>query len=223
MFNLRFTFSTYGTCHFHERVASAPAEFGGETPGATQHNSKQIAQLDTTQQNTIQHNTTQHNSTQRNTTRHDTTRHDTTQHNTTIYTYMYIYIYIYVYICIHLVRHGNRQGVFVLWFLSSTSSNIFVVYGFRRWLFNGFRRRRKRFLCFYGFRRWFFCYGFRRGRKTFRYGFRRWFFNGFRRGKERFCMVSVVGCFYAFRLLQDRGSLSDGSHKKQHQDASVTN
>ena len=39
-------------------------------------------------------------------------------------------------------------------------------------------------------------------------------FYGFRRGKERFFMVSVVGFFYGFRLLQDRGCLSDGNRKK---------
>ena len=50
--------------------------------------------------------------------------------------YVHIYIYIYIYTCIYiyilyLVRHGNRQD---------------VVHGFRRWLFNGFRRGRKRFV-----------------------------------------------------------------------------
>ena len=55
-----------------------------------------------------------------------------------------ITVHIYIYIC--LVRHGNRQDAF-LWFPSSTSSN--VVYGFRRWFFNGFRRGGKTF--FQGF------------------------------------------------------------------------
>ena len=55
-------------------------------------------------------------------------------------------------------------------------------------------------------------YGFRRGKGRFL-----WFpslvFYGFRRGKERLFMVSVVVLFYGFRLLQDRGCLSDGNRK----------
>ena len=65
------------------------------------------------------------------------------------------------------------------------------VYGFRRWLFYGFRRGRKH--VFYGFRRWIFG-GFCRRRRiqnfrtsrampcfcVFRTGFCRWLFNGFR-------------------------------------------
>ena len=47
----------------------------------------------------------------------------------------------------------------------------------------------------YGFRR-LFCYDFRRGKERFVKGFRRWLF------------------FYGFRLLQDRGCLSDGNHTK---------
>ena len=55
-----------------------------------------------------------------------------------------------------------------------------------------------------------FCYGFLRGRKTLFYGFRRWLFYGFRRGKELcLCFPSLV--FDGFRLLQDRGCLSDGN------------
>ena len=41
---------------------------------------------------------------------------------------------------------------------------------------------------------------------TFFYGFRRWF-----------------SFFYGFRLLQDRGCLSDGNRKKNHQNVSKTN
>ena len=58
----------------------------------------------------------------------------------------------------------------------------------------------KRFL--YGFRRWFFMVSIVAGNVV--YGFRRWFFNG-------------------FRLLQDRGCVSDGNRNKNHQDVSVTN
>ena len=59
---------------------------------------------------------------------------------------------------------------------------------------------------------------------VFRTCFRRWLFNGFRRGKERFCMVSVVGICYGFRLLQDRGFISDGNRKtNKNKDISVTN
>ena len=67
--------------------------------------------------------------------------------------------------------------------------------------------------------------GFRRGRKTLFDGFRRWLFDGFRRGKECFVMVSLVGVVYGFRLLQDRGSLSDGNNqtKNKQRDVSVTN
>ena len=47
--------------------------------------------------------------------------------------------------------------------------------------------------CFYGFRRCFLWFPSWQG--TFLYGFRRWFFNG-------------------FRVLQDRGCVSDGNRKK---------
>ena len=171
-----------------------------------------------------------------------------------------MYIYIYIYIHISLVRHGNRQDVF-LWFPSSTSSNAFF-HGFRRWLFYGFRRGKKTFL--YGFRLRIFD-GFCRRRRiqnvrTYR-GIPRTdllfccffvffvssmsfvcfllglicvagFCYRFRRGRKSFLfMVSVVGCLmvsvvarnilfmvsvvvfcYGFRLLQDRGSFSDGNH-----------
>ena len=111
-------------------------------------------------------------------------------------------------------------------FMVSVVAGKRCLYGFRRRIFDGFCRRRRiqnfrtyrvipRFLSFWtGFRRCFFCYGFRRGRKTF-------------------CMVSVVGFlmvsvvarnvslwfpslvfFNGFRLLQDRGSPSDGNHKQ---------
>ena len=98
-----------------------------------------------------------------------------------IYIYIYIYVYtymlyIYIYIYIYLVRHGNRQDVFLygfrrrrhptffcLWFPSLVflmgsvvAGNVFV-YGFRLWLFNGFRRGQKIICCFvHGFRRWIF-------------------------------------------------------------------
>ena len=50
------------------------------------------------------------------------------------------------------------------------------------------------------------------------------FLYGFRLGKERSFMVSVVGfLFYGFRLLQERGCLSDGNRNKNHQDVSATN
>ena len=71
-------------------------------------------------------------------------------------------------------------------------------------LFYGFRRGRKMFSYFLWFPSLVFLNGFRRGRERFFYGFRRWFFNG-------------------FRLLQDRGCLSDGNRKKNYQDVSVTN
>ena len=77
-------------------------------------------------------------------------------------TCMYIYLYIY------LVRQGNRQDV-CLWFPSSTTSNIFVMFSVV--CCYSFRRRRKRFVMVFVVG---FCYGFRRGRKTFVYGFRRW-------------------------------------------------
>ena len=44
-----------------------------------------------------------------------------------IYTCMYTYVYTYTYIYIYLVRHGNRQDIFLLWFPSSTSSNVLFV------------------------------------------------------------------------------------------------
>ena len=89
-----------------------------------------------------------------------------------------------------------------------------------------------------------FVYGFRRGRKTFCMVSVVGLFHGFRRGKERclwflslfvlwfpswqgtfLFMVSVVVCVQGFRLLQDRGCLSDGNRelRKTHQDVSVTN
>ena len=40
-------------------------------------------------------------------------------------------------------------------------------------------------------------------------------FYGFRRGKEGLLMVSVVVFVHGFRLLQDRGCLSDGNRKKK--------
>ena len=98
-----------------------------------------------------------------------------------VYTYTYIYIYIYTHITYtytYLVRHGNRQDL--LWFPSSTTSNV-SFYGFRRWFFG------------YGFRRCFCCY-FRRGRKTFVYGFRRWIVGGFcrRRRIQHFRMYRAI-------------------------------
>ena len=70
-----------------------------------------------------------------------------------IYTYDMIYVYVCVYICIYiyLVRHGNRQEVFFVWFPSSTSSNLVL---------------------------WFpslVCLWFPSWQGTFLYGFRRWF------------------------------------------------
>ena len=61
-------------------------------------------------------------------------------------------------------------------------------YGFHRWIFGGFCRRR-RIQTFRTSRAIpFFC--------VFRTGFRRWLFYGFRRGRKTFLfMVSVVGFF----------------------------
>ena len=47
------------------------------------------------------------------------------------------------------------------------------------------------------------------------YVFRRWLFYGFRRGKERLLWFPSL-VFYVFRLLQDRGCLSDGNRKKRN-------
>ena len=62
---------------------------------------------------------------------------------------------------IYLVRHGNRQDVF-LWFPSSTSSN--ASSWFPSLVFAWFPSSQE--ALFDGFRRWLF-YGFRRGRTTF--------------------------------------------------------
>ena len=118
--------------------------------------------------------------------------------------YMFIIcLFMCVYICICLVRHENRQYVSFHGFRRRPHPTL--LYGFRRRLFYGFRRRRKRllmvsvaglfvdssaaggskilecierFLCFCVFRTGFrrwFLYGFRRGRKAFFNGFRRCF------------------------------------------------
>ena len=129
----------------------------------------------------------------------------------------------------------SSQETFLLFFLWFPSLVVYdfrrgrqtCFYGFRRRIVDGFcRRRRIQNVTMYrvipcclvfrtGFRRCF-VYAFRCGRKTCLYGFRRWFFNGFRRGKERLFMVSVlVFVLDGLRLLQDRGSLSDGNHKKE--------
>ena len=89
-----------------------------------------------------------------------------------IYTHTYIhtfdvYIYIYIYI-ICLARHGNRQDV-LLWFPSSTSSNV---------------------LC------WFpslVCWWFPSSQETLVYGFRRWLFMVSVVAGKRVVMVSVAG------------------------------
>ena len=58
-----------------------------------------------------------------------------------VYIYIYIYTYIYIYI-VYLVRHGNRQDVF---YGFRRRNHPTFCNGFRRWLFNGFRRGRERF------------------------------------------------------------------------------
>ena len=130
---------------------------------------------------------------------------------------------------ITLVRHGNRQDVFCLfllmvsvvdiiqrscsWFPSLIFCMVSVVTG-KRFVMVAVAGCSMDSAVAGGFNilepiEWFLVLG------VFRIGFRRWLFDGFRRGKKRLFMVSVVGCFvYGFRLLQDRGSLSDGNHKQ---------
>ena len=98
---------------------------------------------------------------------------------THIHMYIYAYIYIYIYIYIFTLSSSRKPSERFLWFPSSTSSN--VLYGFRRWFFHGFRRRRKRFLN--GFRRWFCMVSVVAGKPFFN-GFRRWICGGFCRRRR---------------------------------------
>ena len=95
---------------------------------------------------------------------------------------MYICIYIYIYI--YILSSSQKPSGRLLWFPSSTSSNVF----------NGFRRC----VCMVSVvARNVFFYGFRRDRKTFCYGFRRWIFGGFchRRRIQRFRMYRAIPRF----------------------------
>ena len=128
-------------------------------------------------------------------------------------------------------------GNICLWFPSlvfswfpSWQENMF--YGFRRWTLGGFchRRRIHKFRMyraipsfFWCFQDWFpslffLCNGFRRGmNKFYFYGFRRLCFWVSVVARNVFVWFpSLVSCLYGFRLLQDRGCLSDGSGKKDH-------
>ena len=69
----------------------------------------------------------------------------------------------------------------------------------------------------------FFCMVSVVAGKLLFYGFRRWFVLWFPSWQGTFLMVSVVVFVNGFRLLQDRGCLSDGNRNKNHQDVSVTN
>ena len=57
---------------------------------------------------------------------------------------MYVCVYIYIYI--YLVRHGNRQDVFIVSVVDNIQHLLMLSVVFVSFSFYGFRRRRKRFL-----------------------------------------------------------------------------
>ena len=120
-----------------------------------------------------------------------------------IYIYISLYIYIYIYICI-LSSSRKPSGRFLLWFPSSTSSNVFLWYPSFLVFLLYFRMvsvvaGKLFFLWFLSlvFFFFFFFNGFRRGRKTFFYGFRRLTFGGFcrRRRIQHFRMYRGIPRF----------------------------